>query len=127
MYLLILKNFCRNVARVKDEQAGLVGLKYECLPNFCYWCGQVTHGERDCELWLCGKGTMKKADQKFGEWMRADSYKSFRKTVSIVPSNARSQAPWWRKPDSCPKERSSMANPVRHSDNRVVGKSSKYS
>uniref|UniRef100_A0A7N2LHI8 DUF4283 domain-containing protein n=1 Tax=Quercus lobata TaxID=97700 RepID=A0A7N2LHI8_QUELO len=76
---------------------------------------------KDCELWLCGKGTMKKGDQKFGEWMRADSYKSFRKTVSIVHSNARSQAPWWRKPDSCPKERSSMANPVRHSDNRVVG------
>nr|POF20845.1 uncharacterized protein CFP56_14359 [Quercus suber] len=31
--------------RSDGKQIGMVGLKYECLPNFCYWCGWVTHGE----------------------------------------------------------------------------------
>lgn len=34
----------------KGKQIGLVGFKYERLPNFCYWCGRLTYGERDCEL-----------------------------------------------------------------------------
>ena len=38
------------------KQIGLVGLKYERLPNFCYWCGGVTHGEQDYEVWLRGRG-----------------------------------------------------------------------
>ena len=28
---------------------GCTILKYECLPNFCYWCGLVSHNDRDCE------------------------------------------------------------------------------
>ena len=38
--------------RLEGKQVGWVGLKYEQLPNFCYWCSRVTHGERDCEVWL---------------------------------------------------------------------------
>lgn len=38
-------------------------LKYECLPNFCYWCGLVSHDDRDCEKWLGSKGTLRKEDQ----------------------------------------------------------------
>ena len=34
------------------KRVGWVGLKYERLPNFCYWYGHMTHGERDCEVWL---------------------------------------------------------------------------
>ncbi len=29
-----------------------VSFKYERLTNFCYWCGLITHGEQDCEIWL---------------------------------------------------------------------------
>ena len=36
--------------RSKGKQVGWVGLKYGWLPNFCYWCGRMTHGERDCEV-----------------------------------------------------------------------------
>ena len=31
--------------RSDGKQIGMVGLKYECLPKFCYWCSRVTHGE----------------------------------------------------------------------------------
>ncbi|XP_050289780.1 uncharacterized protein LOC126727927 [Quercus robur] len=28
-----------------------ISFKYERLPNLCYWCGQLTHNDKDCELW----------------------------------------------------------------------------
>ena len=56
----------------KRKQLGWVGIKYERLPNFCYWCGRLTHGERDCDLWLRGKGSLKKDEEQFGDWMRAE-------------------------------------------------------
>lgn len=53
--------------RSDGKQIGMVSLKYECLPNFCYWCNWVTHGERDCEVWLRGKGRLRREDQQYGE------------------------------------------------------------
>ena len=34
-----------------------VSFKYKKLTNFCYWCGMVTHDEKECEKWLAGKGS----------------------------------------------------------------------
>ena len=36
----------------------LVSFKYERLPNFCYWCGLITHGKSDCDLWLQSQETL---------------------------------------------------------------------
>nr|POE70498.1 uncharacterized protein CFP56_22898 [Quercus suber] len=83
--------------RSEGKQLGLVGIKYERLPNFCYWCGRVTHGERDCEVWLCGKGKLRREDQQYGEWLRADPIRPSCKTVAVITGAARSRAPWWRK------------------------------
>lgn len=47
----------------EGKQIGWVGIKYEQLLNFCYWCGRVTHGERDYAVWLQGKGKLRKEDQ----------------------------------------------------------------
>ena len=46
----------------KGRQLGWVGIKYERLPNFCYWCSCLTHGERDCKKWLQGKENLRKDD-----------------------------------------------------------------
>ena len=45
------------------EHVGWALLKFKRLPNFCYWCGRLTHSERDCEVWIRGKGSLKKDDQ----------------------------------------------------------------
>lgn len=35
-----------------------VSFKFEHLPNFCYWCGRITHWDGDCDLWLKNKSTL---------------------------------------------------------------------
>ena len=44
----------------EGEHIGWALLKFKRHPNFFYWCGKVTHNERDCEVWLRGKGNLKK-------------------------------------------------------------------
>ena len=56
----------------KGEHVGRALLKFEWLPNFFYWCGWLTHSERDCEVWFRGKGSLKKNEQQYGEWLRVD-------------------------------------------------------
>ena len=83
--------------RSGGKQIGLVGLKYERLPNFCYWCGRVTHGEQDCEVWLRGQGKLNRDDQQYGEWLRAEPIRQSRKTVAVILGKMRNQPPWWKK------------------------------
>ena len=66
---------------------GCAILKYERLPNFCYWCGLVSHDDRDYECWLCSKGSLKKTDQHYGDWMRAEVVLNSRKTSITIPGS----------------------------------------
>jgi len=50
-----------------DKHIGWALLKFERLSNFCYWCGRVSHIEKDCEIWLTGKERLGKEDQQFGD------------------------------------------------------------
>lgn len=68
-----------------DRVIGWAALEYESLPNFFYWCGLVTHDERDCEHWLCSNRTLKKEDQQFGDWMWLEVEHMVRKTSITVP------------------------------------------
>ena len=83
--------------RAAGKHFGWVGIRYERLPNFCYWCGRVSHSERDCEIWLRGKGSLKREEQQYGEWMRAEQVRQTRKSVAVILGSSRSQAPWGRK------------------------------
>ena len=82
----IQKSLCRGrtiiTARGKE---GWVNFRYERLPNICYWCGKLTHGDRECPLWIRSRGTLKDGDQQFGAWLRATTPNPFKKTVIRVP------------------------------------------
>ena len=69
----------------EGDVIGCTILKYERLPNFCYWCGLVSHDARDCERWIRSKGSLKKSDQNFGDWMRVEIDLTTRKTSITVP------------------------------------------
>ena len=47
----------------EGEHVGWALLKFERLPNFCYWCKKVTHSESNYDVWLRGKGRLKKEEQ----------------------------------------------------------------
>uniref|UniRef100_A0A2N9HU09 Reverse transcriptase domain-containing protein n=1 Tax=Fagus sylvatica TaxID=28930 RepID=A0A2N9HU09_FAGSY len=72
-----------------------ISFKYERLPNFCYWCGLLTHGDRDCEKWLRSKGTLRREDQQYGAWLRASVERPIRRVeVKVI---GRSDVPRWGK------------------------------
>ena len=39
-----------------------VSFRYKRLPNLCYWCGKLTHMDRECPTWLKGKGALTEKD-----------------------------------------------------------------
>ncbi len=70
-----------------------ISFKYERLPNYCYWCGRLTHAEKDCELWLRSKGTLRRESQQYGAWLRAPMDKPMRRVE--VRAEGRSNVPRW--------------------------------
>ena len=69
---------------------GWVSFKYERLPNFCYWCGIPTHGERDCEDWLKTTEEEKDKDPEYGVWLRASQERVLRRVQVMVEGRSRS-------------------------------------
>ena len=59
--------------------------KYERLPNFCFWCGRLSHGDRDCPSWIQSKGTLKEGDRQFRISLRAAPYNPTNQRVIYVP------------------------------------------
>ena len=49
------------------------------MPNLCYWCGRLTHDDRDCELWIESEGTLKTEERQFGPRLRALTFVGSRK------------------------------------------------
>ena len=37
--------------RKSNREESWASFKYERLPNLCYWCGRLTHQDRDYSLW----------------------------------------------------------------------------
>ena len=62
-----------------------VSFRYEQLHNICYWCGCLTHDDRDCEQWVESEGSFSTESQQFGPWIRAPPFFPLRKNVIKVP------------------------------------------
>ena len=60
----ISKPMCRGrKITMANGKEGWVSFKYERLPNICYWCGMLTHSDRDCLLWEKSRGSLRGKDQ----------------------------------------------------------------
>ncbi|XP_074317863.1 uncharacterized protein LOC141653895 [Silene latifolia] len=55
---------------MKDSKIVQFDVKYERLPIFCYGCGVMGHGEKDCE-----HGPYEDDELQFGEWLRASPWR----------------------------------------------------
>lgn len=54
-------------AEDEDEDGEWCRFEYEYLPNVCYTCGIIGHGEKDCAIKL-----KKGEKQQFGKWLKAE-------------------------------------------------------
>ena len=97
----VSKPLCRGPKVVfEDGKEGWVAFKHEKLPNFCYWCGLVSHDDKDCEHWLSSKGTLVIESQEFGTWLRAPIFNFGKKSVVIVEDSGKRfmvflHGHWW--------------------------------
>ena len=73
----------RKIGR-KDGSASWVSFKYERLPNIYYWCGKLTHHDKDCPSRLKKKETVPDVEKQFGSWLRTSTPNPSRWTVIHV-------------------------------------------
>ena len=76
---------CGRLISLSDGKEVWVSFKYERLPNICYWCGRLTHDDRDCDLWIESEGTIQTDQRAFGPHLRASPFVATRKNVIQVP------------------------------------------
>lgn len=76
---------CRGkVITMENGDKNWVSFKYERLPNFCFWCGRLTHGDKNCDLWLDSKGTLLPEQQQFRSNLKTALYTTMGKSVIYV-------------------------------------------
>nr|POE57305.1 uncharacterized protein CFP56_35163 [Quercus suber] len=82
----VSKPLCRGRRIALDETEEIwISFKYEKLPNFCYWCGLISHDGKDCEVWLAKKDSGKTEPHEYGPWLRAIPYNSGKTPYVVVP------------------------------------------
>ncbi|KAK0590675.1 hypothetical protein LWI29_030302 [Acer saccharum] len=54
----------------ESEKAVIVSLTYERLPEFCYECGKIGHGLRECPDDKARNEALEGSSTKYGSWMR---------------------------------------------------------
>ena len=63
---------CRGrLVSLKNEKQTWISLRYERLPNLCYWCCRLTHDDKDCQMWIEIEGTLLPNQRQFGPSIRA--------------------------------------------------------
>ena len=75
---------CGRKFRHEDGEIGWIRFKYERLPIMCYWCGRLSHSDKDCELWIRSNGSLTESDRQFGAWLRAPTYNTRKCSVVRV-------------------------------------------
>ena len=82
----ISQPLCRGRVILLDSGKDLwVPFKYERLPSLCFWCGCLTHDDRDCEVWVESEGSLSPESQQFGPWLKAAPFVPARRYMVKVP------------------------------------------
>lgn len=82
----ISQRLCRGrVISLDNDKEQWVSFKYKRLPNICYWCGCLTHNDRDCKRWIDSEGTLEESDRESRPWLRASLLPAGRESVVSVP------------------------------------------
>ena len=55
-----------------DNDHRWVFFKYERLPNFCYICGKLGHGEKECKEGVSPRGSGSEGAYQYGAWLRGE-------------------------------------------------------
>ena len=77
-----MKPLCRGRTITWDQgRDRWVYFIYKRLPNLCYWCGFLSHDDKECVVWLSSKGSLSKDEQQFGPWLRASQFNPARKAI----------------------------------------------
>lgn len=64
--------------KLREGEVCSVKVKYENLPNFCFNCGRMGHGVRDCI-----DGIFDSKNPRYGIWLRASPWKTVRKEEEV--------------------------------------------
>ena len=96
---------------LEDGKTHWVSFKYERLLNLYYWCGCLTHNDRDCEKWIESEVSLKPKEQKFGSWLRAPPFFTSRKMLSRFKVSLR------RKNRALPPTPSNLNDPFLRQEN----------
>lgn len=89
-----------------------LSFKYERLPNFCYWCGCLTHADKDCPVWLRSKGSLKIESQQYGSWLRASSLRGLRRNSGDPQGKETNGHPHQTKQTNGSPEKGAMSPPL---------------
>nr|POE95754.1 hypothetical protein CFP56_43432 [Quercus suber] len=79
----------------------------------------VDHGDRECEVWLRSMGQLRREDQQYGDWLRVDTFQATRKTVVVISSMARNQAPWLKQKQRRAQDHGAMGGMSSQSNSRT--------
>ena len=81
----VFQPLCRGrIIRLDEGEKIWVNFRYERLPNLCYWCGCLDHGDKEYDIWIQSKGTLQVTSQQYDSWIRAISTGTPKKNVVHV-------------------------------------------
>jgi hypothetical protein len=108
----ITKPLCRGrKVRLGKGKSGWLTFKYERLPNFCYVCDLLTHGDKDCGMRMKARMDDPHTPPQYGPWLRAEPEKFQRKSYVTAEGRRNPFRPVTPQPE---KQQTGETAPTQH-------------